>query len=165
MAGKKKRSTCLIVGLVLVGVCLCTVVIAGGAGYYFYSTGKLTLNQVLNWVNLGPAEIQIVNLSDDVLSAELTWTNPDTGETSHWGSKELTSYDISSFRGLSAGDYQLLLSTTTGLPPGGTCYLTLKGGDMMKFFAVPEGVGVILSGKKVTSTDQVNMETAPLCQP
>ncbi|MFH2129330.1 MAG: hypothetical protein ABIK68_03070 [bacterium] len=164
MAGNKKRNTCLIVGLVLVGLCLCSLVILGGGGYYLYSNGQLSYNQVLNWFNLGPAEIQIANLTDGVLSAEMTWTDPDTGETSHWGSKELASFDISSFRDLAAGKYQLTLSTSNGIPFGGTCRMNLKGGDLIEFIAVPEGIGVILSGGNVTAPEEVNMLTSPLCQ-
>lgn len=161
----KKRNSCLIVGLVLVGLCLCTLVIGGGAGYYLYATGQLTFNQVLNWVNLGPAEIQIANFSDGELYVEMTYTNEETGETNHWGSKELASYDISSFGGLSAGEYQLTFSASNGLPTDGTCYLTVKGGDLFEFMAVPEGVGVILSGAKVATPEEVNILTSPLCQP
>ena len=163
--GKKKRNSCLLVGFALAGLCLCSLVIAGGGGYYLYSTGQLTYSQVLNWFNLGPAEIQILNLSDDVLFAELTWINPETGETSHSGSKEMESFDISSFHDLAGGNFELELWTNSGMPQGGTCGLTLKGGDVMKFIAVPEGIGVILSGKKITSPDHVNMLTTPLCQP
>ncbi|MBN2043735.1 MAG: hypothetical protein JW757_01845 [Anaerolineales bacterium] len=165
MQQKKSRNTCLIIGLVIVILCLCSVVVLGAGGYYLYTTGKLTYGEVLNWFNLGPAEIQISNFSDDILFAELTYTNQETGETNHWGSKEMGSYDISSFRGLSAGNYQLTLSTPTGLPQGGTCYLTVKGGDLIHFMAVPEGVGVILTGAKVSRPEEINLLTSPLCQP
>lgn len=165
MSGKRKRNSCLMIGLALIGLCLCGLVIVGGGGYYLYSTGELTVNEVLNWVNLGPAEIQIANFTDDVLFAEMTYTNEETGETNHWGSKEMNSYDISSFRGLSAGDYQLIFSSNTGMPQGATCYLTVKGGDLFEFMAVPEGIGVLLSGAKVSTPEEVNMLTSPLCQP
>jgi hypothetical protein len=165
MAGNKKRNTCLIVGLVLVGLCLCTLVLVGGGGYYLYSTGQLTYNEVLNWFDLGPAEIQIANFSDEILFVELTYSDEETGETKHWGSKEMESFDISSFRGLSAGEYQMTLSTNSGLPQGGICYLTVRGGDMIQFMAVPEGVGIIIEDAKVSTPEEVNILTSPFCQP
>jgi len=164
-SGRKPILTCLLVVLVVSVLCICGIIILGGGGYYLYTSGQYTINDVLNLVGRGPAEIQIVNLSDGDLYAELIYIDEETGETSHHTSLDLASYDISTMRDLSAGQFQLNLSTSLGVPEDGICWLNLRGGDIYRFVVVPDGVGVILSGEDVDSAEEVDIRTSSLCQP
>ncbi len=165
MDGKKKRNTCLIVGLVLVGMCCCTIIGLGGGGYYLYTTGHLDLNEISALLGMGPVKIEIANLSDITLYAEITYEDDEvTGETHTHSSLVLEPFDIRVVSGLSARVYQVVFSSDGGMPNGGTCILKVRGGDHLTFIAVPEGIGVVREGDEVTTSEEVNITTSPICQ-
>ncbi|MFH2129332.1 MAG: hypothetical protein ABIK68_03080 [bacterium] len=164
MEPKKKRNTCLIVGLAVVVLCLCGAVAAGGIGYYLYSSGKLTPDDIAKIFGMGPAEIQIANLSDSTLTAELTYIDDETGEERSSESLEMGPYDLRTISGLSARTYTLTFASNSGSPEGGSCHLKVRGGDSLSFIAVPEGIGVIKNGESVSSSEEVNIQTSPICR-
>ena len=164
MAEKKRRNTCLIVGLGLVAACLCIVVILGGGGYYLYTTGKLSLNDVLGFVGIGPGEVQVSNLSDGMLFLELTYIDEETGERLTADSLELSPFDIHILPNLTPREYQITIDSEFGMPPGGTCRLNLGGGDIISLIAVPEGIIVYREGDTPSASEEINLLTSPVCQ-
>jgi len=164
MAGGKKRNSCLIVGLGLVAACLCAAVILGGGGYYLYSTGRLSMDDVLGFVGMGPGEVQVSNLSDGMLSVELTYMDEETGEERTAESLEMAPFDIRILTGLTPREYQITIRSEFEMPPGGTCRLNLAGGDTVSLAAVPEGVIVYREGDNPSTSEEINLLTSPVCQ-
>ncbi|MFN2145739.1 MAG: hypothetical protein ACK2T7_10330 [Anaerolineales bacterium] len=160
----KKRRTCLIVVIVILVLCCCTVIVLGGGGYYLYSTGRLSVNDVTGLLGIGPAEIQVANLTDTTLTAELTYTDVETGEERHYESLEMGEFDVNTITGVSARAYTLTFSTGSGVPQGGSCYMRVSGGDSWVFVAVPDGIGVVRNGDVVDSNEDVNILTSFLCR-
>jgi hypothetical protein len=163
---RKKRSpwmTCLLVVVIIGTLSVCGMVVLGGIGAYLYSTGTVTLNDILNIANLGPAEIQLVNLSDGRIDVDLRFINEEDDSTSHFDSASLEPFDMAAFRSISKGRYELIFEVPNGLPPNDTCNLNVKGGSFYHVAVVPEGIVIVLEGEKVTSVEEVNMATSPLC--
>lgn len=164
MAGRKRRNTCLIVGLGFVAACLCAVVILGGGGYYLYSTGKLSLGDVLGFVGMGPGEVHVSNLSDGILYVEMTYIDEETGEKRTAEELEMAPFDIRILTDLTPREYQITISSEFEMPPGGSCRLYLGGGDTVSLVAVPEGVIVYREGDSVSTGEEINLLTSLVCQ-
>lgn len=164
MAQPKKRRTWLIVIVVIIALCCCTVIGLSGGGYYLFSSGQLNVDDITGFLGMGPATIQIANLTETTLDAELTYFDEETGEERNHESLEMDEYDIRTVTGLSARNYTLTFTTGSGVPQGGVCQLSIKGGDSWVFMAVPEGIGVIRNGEAVESNTDVNILTSFLCR-
>ena len=164
MAQPKKRRTCLIIALAVIVACLCLTVLAGAGGYYLYSTGKLSLNDVLGFVGMGPGEIQVSNLSDDRLNVEVTYLDEESGEERTAESLEMAPFDIRILTRLTPREYQITVSSEVDTPPGGVCRLNLRGGDTVSLIAVPDGVIVYREGDNVSAGQEINLLTSPVCQ-
>ena len=161
---KRRRTTCLIVSLGLIVTCFCVTVILGGGGYYLFSSGRVSLNDVLGFVGLGPGELQVSNLSDSMLYVEVAYIDEETGERYNAQSLEMDPYDIRILPGLTPREYHITISSEFGEPPGGSCLLNLGGGDIVSLVAVPEGVVVYREGDQVSTSEEVNLLTSPVCQ-
>jgi len=133
-------------------------------GAYLYSTNIITLNDILNIANLGPGEIQFVNLSDDTIEIELRSIDEEAGETYHVDSASMNPYDMASFRSISKGRYELSIAAPGGSITGETCYLNIKGGDAYHVAVIPEGIIIALEGKKFNNPEEINMATSSLCE-
>ena len=164
MSPNKKRRTWLIVIGVILALCCCSVILLGGGGYYLITSGQLNVDDITGFLGMGPAKIQIANLTDTTLDAELTYFDEETGEERNPESLEMDEYDIRTITGLSARNYTLIFTTGSGVPQGGVCKLSIKGGDSWVFMAVPEGIGVIRNGEAVESNTDVNILTSFLCK-
>jgi hypothetical protein len=164
MTDQKRRNTCLLAAMGILAACLCASLLLGGGGYYLYRTGGLNLNEVLGFVGMGPGEVQISNLSDSTLEMVMTYIDEETGEERSGESVQLAPYDIRILPNLTPREYQIVINSNLGLPPGGECRINLRGGDTVSFVAVPEGVLVYRDGDNVSSSDEVNLLTSPVCQ-
>ena len=163
----KKRPwiTCLIVVAALAVISICCLALAGGAGYYLYTNGKIDLNQILSLTGMGPSEIQVINLSDGPITAQLERIDDETGESYNQGDLDLAPYDIASYRNLYTSDYILQINVPNGQPPNSTCNLTIKGGQVYRVVTVPEGTVIARDGNKVDTVEELDMTTSSLCQP
>ena len=162
---KNKRRTWLIVIGVILALCCCSVILLGGGGYYLYSNGQLDLNQITSFLGIEPGIIEIANLSDTTLYAEITYEDEEvTGEVHTHSSLELGSFDIRTLSGISARLYQVVFTSKSGEPAGGTCTLKINSGDHLTFVAVPEGIGVIREGDQISTNEEVNITTSPICR-
>jgi len=151
-----------ILGLIVI-LCLCGSVLVLGSGTYLYSSGTISINDIIKIVNLGPSELQIVNLSEGDIEVNLIYFDENDGETSHIQSKNLSPYDIKTLRSISPGSYQLEIIVSNGMPSSDVCDLKIKGGSFYSIAVLPEGIIIALDGKKVTSINDVNMATSSLC--
>ena len=164
---RKKRSPLITCGLVVIAIgilCFCCTVLLGSSGYYLFSSGRITLNDILNLVNLGPGEIQLVNLSDGRVEVELRWVDDEDGDTYHQDSASLEPYDMAAFRSVSSGHYELIINVPNGRPRGDTCYLNVRGGSSYHVAVVPDGIVIVLEGDRVTEVEEVNMATTEMCE-
>jgi len=164
---KKKRSpilTCLMILGVFACVTVCLVAAVGGGGYYAFSNGLLSQREVLNAVGLGRGEISIVNISDDTLETELIRLDTESGSPETVNSENLAPYDISGYGGIQPGEYELHISTPSGIPAGGICRLTVGSGDSFQFVAVPSGIAVTQEGVEAQNADEIDMLTSGLCK-
>jgi len=164
MAQPKKRNTCLIIALVLIGACVCLTAAAGVGGFFLYRSGQLSLNDVLGLVGMGPGEVQVSNLSDGTLYVEVTYLDEETGERHTAESLEMAPFDIRLLNNLTPREYQITISSEFETPPGGSCRLNLGGGDTVSLVAVPEGVIVYREGDNITTSEEINLLTSPVCQ-
>jgi hypothetical protein len=161
----KKRTwkTCLIIGCVIVVISFCCLVVVGGLGYYLYTSGQLDVNQILSFAGFGPSEIQIINLSDGSINAQLERIDDETGERYEQGSLDLAPYDTASFRSISANKYILDIEVPNGLPPSSSCFLRIKGGQVFRVVTVPEGTIIALDGNKVDDIEELDITTSSIC--
>jgi hypothetical protein len=162
---KKSRKTCLIVAAVIVIIGFCCLITAGGIAYYLYTNGQLDINQVLSFAGMGQSEIQVINLSDGPIDAQLDRIDDESGESYNQGSLELAPYDIASFRSLSANKYILKINVPSGLPPNSSCTLKIKGGQVYRAVTVPEGTVIARDNNKVDTAEELDINTSSLCQP
>lgn len=166
-APRRKRSpllTCTAILILLFVACVCGSAVIVGAGGYLYSNNIITLNDILNIANLGPGEIQFVNLSDDTIEIELRSIDDEDGETHQVDSASMKPYDMTSFHSISKGRYELSITAPGGSITGDTCYLNLKGGDAYHVAVIPEGIIIALEGMKINGPEDINMATSSLCE-
>ncbi len=163
----KKRPwiTCMIVVGVIAAISICCLAVVGGFGYYLYTNGQLDINQILSFAGIGPSEIQVINLSDGLIEAQLDRIDDESGESYNQGTLDLAPYDIASFRTLSASDYILHINVPNGLPPSSTCTLKIKGGQVYRVVTVPEGTVIARDKNDVDSIEELDISTSSLCQP
>lgn len=157
--------TCLIIAAIIVVICFCCLVTAGGIGYYLYSNGRLDFNQILSITGVGPTEIQVINLSDGPVKAQLDRIDDESGESYNQGTLNLAPYDIAWFRTLSTGKYILQINASNGQPPNSTCTLKIKGGHIYRVVTVPEGTVIARDNNKANSAEELDINTSSLCQP
>ena len=162
---KRPWRTCLLVLAALVVVGVCCLALVGGIGYYLYLNGGLDVNQLLSFAGIGPSEIQVINLSDGPIEANLDRIDDETGEFYNKGTLDLSPYDIASFRRLSASEYILQIDVPNGLPPSSTCPLKVGGGQVYRVVAVPDGIVIALDDHDVDSLEELDMRTSSLCRP
>ena len=164
MEQKKKRRNCLLISLAVVVGCLCVTVILGGVGYYLYSTGELSLDDIPGLGAFGPGEIQVINLSDGEIEAALTRISTD-GETINEGNGDLAPYDIKTFRSLNSNRYTLAIDVLNGVPASNSCTIEVGGGETYRVVVVPEGMVITLDGEQPDRVEEINILTSPHCQP
>ena len=164
---RKKRPwiTCLIVVVAIAVLSICCLAAAGGVGYYLYTNGQIDVNQLLSIAGMGPSEIQIINLSDGPIEANLDRIDDETGEAYSKDTLDLDPYDIASYRNLFTSDYILYINVPNELPPSSTCALSIKGGQVYRVVTVPEGTVIARDGSKVDTVEELDMTTSSLCQP
>jgi len=159
---KKKRS-CLLWIVIILLILACGLLALGGAGYYMYTTGQITPLQLMNL--LGAGEISIANLTDEMLEIELVQLETDAGEPSTFDNLSLESYGMDAIGSIPSGSYRLILKTPSNQPPGVTCHIRIKGGDIYQIVGVPEGFAISREGFNATNASELNMQTSSLCQP
>lgn len=164
---KAKRSpiiTCLAITGILACGLVCLLAAVGGGGYYAISTGSLNQRTVLNAVGLGSGDITIINIADDSLETKLVRLDTESGSPETVDSEEIAPFEISGYGGIQPGQYELLISSLSGIPAGGRCRLTIASGDSFQFVAVPDGIAVTQEGQAAQSADELDMSTAGLCR-
>ncbi|HCU57517.1 MAG TPA: hypothetical protein DF984_04710 [Anaerolineaceae bacterium] len=162
---KRSSKTFLIIAVVIVLISCCCLAAIGGVGYSLYANGQLTFNGGLSITGRGPGEIQIINLSDGPIKAQLDRIDDESGESYGQGTLDLAPYDIASFRSLYKDTYLLQISVPSGAPPDSTCTLKIKGGQVYRVVTVPEGTVIARDNNKVDSAEELDINTSSLCQP
>ncbi len=73
-------------------------------------------------------------------------------------------FDIKTLRSISSGDYRINVESYNDQPQGQVCNLHIKGGSFYSIAVLPEGIVIALDGKSVSSIDDIDMKTSPLCE-
>jgi hypothetical protein len=157
---KKSRAGCCVGGCLAVLVGLC-----GGIAvlYFMIQNGTITQRQILNAVGLGTGEASILNLTDGNLNVTLDPIS--TGTPDPYSSSSLTvpAAQSDAFVALSPGRYSLKF-TSEADGSNSECTIKVDSGDNYSFVAVPEGVGVFREKEAPQSSEDVNVNTSPLCK-
>ena len=160
--GFKPGGCCLIFfGLSVLG--LCCILIFAGAGYYLVSQGTINVNETLNIFNLGPAEMQLVNLADGTIEFKLE-KFMDDGTLSEVDSATLEPYELAVFGPISNGEYLFNVEVRSNIPASGSCRLEIQKGDRFAVAALPEGIVFALGGESPASAADALLATSPLCK-
>ncbi len=163
---KKRRGlSCWSIAAILIIISLCALLVFGGGGYYLYSTGKISRRTIMNAIGMGAGEISFANLGDSRISANLIRLDTETGSPENFQSLSLESLDIGGIGAIPPGNYELQLSTASGIPAGGSCHLTIQSGDIFHLVVVPEGIAITKEGYDVSYAAEVHFQTSPLCRP
>jgi hypothetical protein len=156
--------TCLAVMGVLACGLVCLLATVGGGGYYAISTGSLNQRTILNAVGLGTGDITIINIVDDSLETRLVRLDTESGSPETVDSEEIAPFEISGYGAIQPGEYEIQISSPSGIPAGGICRLTIASGDSFQFVAVPDGIAVTKEGQAAESADDLDMSTTGLCR-
>jgi hypothetical protein len=146
------------VGLTLILLGLVLVVVIGGAVAMFM--GVFTPNQLLNLVGQGPAYVEVDNMRDRSITADLVVVGGD-GETTR--SADLESFDLRTLTAGGPGLYRLTVSDSSG-DSIARCTMEIGGGNQWQFVVLPETVLVVLNEQTPSRSEDLFVETSRLCE-
>ena len=164
---KKKRNpilSCLMILGIFACVSVCLLTVAGAGGYYMVSTGRWSQREILTAVGMGAGEISIVNIADDTLETELIHLDTESGSPETVNSENVAPFEISGYGGIQPGQYELHITSPSGIPTGGICRMSIASGDSFQFVAVPSGIAITKEGTNTQSADDLDMATSGLCR-
>lgn len=158
---KKKHGCgcCLLVVLTL----LFGLIAAVAGGFFAWRAGYINQIKILNTIGQGYGEISVVNVSDTTVEVEITPLTSDASELLET-ILEIEPEEISSFRALKPGTYQLDVSNSFGVSRG-TCMLEVVSGDVYQLVIIPQAVAITRESQHSTSPQELNILTSSLCQP
>ena len=160
---RKSRPSCLMTCVVLLLVSCCCIALLGGVGYYLYQTGDLDPQSL--FVRFGLGEVQIANLTEETLEAELFQLDAETGQYQRYDSRILEAYDLASIGSILPGTYEMRFTFSSGNAVDGSCWMQIKSGQVYQFAAVRQGVAVTLDGYQPDDPDEIDILTSSLCRP
>lgn len=126
---RRWRPGCFTILLVLVAA------LVGGA-VYAYQNGIVTPRLVLNAVGFGAAEIELVNLRDDAIRADIV---PATQADAVPAAFRLAAFEIRTYRAVRPAELRITLVGADGAELG-DCTLSLANADRLQIVALPDTV-------------------------
>jgi hypothetical protein len=170
-----KKSGCCgkwLLVIVLVSIVACLVL--GGAGYYFFTQGIFTQNDLKSLIGIGNATIDINNLSDTTVyvTIETSEVDAEGTESTSYDNWELTPNDVQSNSEFSctSSKTRILFGSTESGEELGACAFTLKSGDQYHFIVLPDKIVIdrvtfpeYLDQPPATGNDMI-LSTSTLCQ-
>ena len=161
---RKRKISCFRIFVIVLLSCICALVAVGAGGYYAYRTGKISQREILNILGLGSGEITIINITDDSINTELIRLDTESGSPELIDDGYFAPYEINGYGGIQPGEYEFRITSPSGIPPGGTCRMTISSGDEFQFVVVPSGIAITQEGVEVHNPDQIDMLTSGLCR-
>jgi hypothetical protein len=151
----------------LLGGCLVLIVgclVVGVGGFVAYQSHLITLNSVLNLVGLGPGAVEMDNFRDDAVQVSVLQLDVASDKTPIQDSFQVDSLDIHTSGLQNPGRYRVDFGLTSGSADLGTCTITLKGGDLYQFVALPDKVVVNRVNRPANSGPDFVVATSALCR-
>ena len=138
---------------------------AGGGAVLFglIRNGAISQHQIMNMIGQGTGELSIANLSDDTLSMELAYFDPQTTSPTVLSTNKLKSFEVHGAGQINPGRYRLTITAPTGKPGSGVCSLKISSGDAYQITVVRTGA-LISNGRGASGSADLAFPTSPLCQ-
>lgn len=159
---QKRKHGCGCCLLIVLALFLGLVALVAG-GFFAWRAGYINQIKILNAIGQGYGEISVVNVSDTTVKVAITPLTADTTELLE-SMLEIDPQEISSFRALKPGMYQLDLSDASGISRG-TCTLEVVSGDVYQLVVIPQAVAITRESQNSTTPKELNILTSSLCQP
>jgi hypothetical protein len=149
---------------------LVLVLLAGGVGglYLLIRNGTISQHSLMNTLGMGTGEIQVSNLSDGTLTADLTdlgtgTATPSSGSNgSLFGSTHtMKSLETQNFVNLQPGRYDLHIGTGAN---GGPCALKIDSGDVYHVAILRTAIVITRDKEAAQTKADVTFPTSSLCQ-
>ena len=144
---------------------LCLISVVGV--FFAIRSGAITQTTLLNLVGLGPATIEVMNFRDDAIQASITpLSESKEGTTEEESGKNLAlkAFEVSSYRASNPGKYRVEIRPTSKSTPAGLCTLTVRGGDLYRFIALPDGIMVNRANSPSMTGKDLVLETSAFCR-
>ena len=145
-------------GLILAGCA------AGVGGYLAYQGGLLTPEMVLGLVGLGPADLEVDNFREDLVSVSITQLDAPSESLPLEVALELNPLDVRTYRVQNPGQYRIDFATATGAADLGSCTLDLRSGDHYQFVALPERIVINRVDDPVSVGTDLIVSSSTLCR-
>ncbi|RPI25241.1 MAG: hypothetical protein EHM70_20335 [Chloroflexota bacterium] len=140
------------------------VAVVGAGGYFAYTSGILTLDNLMELAGMGPAYIEIDNFRDEPITVSIVQLDVAEDDYPITAFYELNSFDIKVSTIGEAGRYQVDFGFSGGGADLGTCILTLSGGDQIQFVPLPDQIVVNDVKDPVSTGSDLVVSTSSLCR-
>jgi len=164
VAAKPKGRGCgrwLIAGCLVLLLAGCA---AGVGGYLAYQGGLLTPEMVLGLVGLGPANLEVDNFREDLVSVSITQLDAPSESLPLEVALELNPFDVRTYRVQNPGQYRIGFATATGAADLGSCTLDVRSGDHFQFVTLPDMIVVNPVDDPVSVGTDLIVSTSSLCR-
>ncbi len=126
------------------------------------ATGIVRYNDLARLIGMGPGEIYVQNLRDDLVTVTIQQVGEGDAST-QIAEDQIGPADVRAYpeRGSGAWDIRFMGADGSDL---GTCQLNMSGNGRFTFMVLPDIVVVSSAGHSVTSGDDFVIRTSPLCR-
>ncbi len=140
------------------------VLLIGLIGLFFgLATGILRYNDLARLIGMGPGEIYVQNLRDDLVTVTIQQAGGEGDASAPIHEDQIGPADVRAFpeRANGAWDIRFLGADGSDL---GTCQLTVSGNGRYTFMVLPDIVVVSSAGQSATRGDDLVLHNSPLCR-
>ncbi len=145
-------------------VSIALLLVAGIGGFVALQSGALTLTTALNWVGLGPANIEVDNFRDERIAVTILQIETPRDAAPAQISFDLKPFDIRTWVAENPGRYRVTFRIAPNHAPLGECTLTLKSGDEYQFVTLPDRLVVNRVNNPVAVGSDLIVASSRLCR-
>ncbi|HYI21264.1 MAG TPA: hypothetical protein VEX62_01380 [Candidatus Limnocylindrales bacterium] len=150
-------------GLKLVVVVL-FVLLVGLVGLIFgLATGILRYNDLARLIGMGPGEIYVQNLRDDLVTVTLQQADGQGDASTPMHEDQIGPADVRAYPERASGGWDIRFLGADGRVLG-ACELTMSGNGRYTFMVLPDVVVVSSAAHPATSGDDYVTQASPLCR-
>jgi hypothetical protein len=141
-------------------ILLLLVVASVGGAVYAYQNGALTPRLVLNAIGFGAAEIELVNLRDDAIRADIV---PATQADAVPAVFRLAPFEVRTYRAVRPAELRFALVGADGVELG-ACTLALANGERLQVVALPDTTLIRRIGELAPAGADLVLDGSSLCR-
>jgi hypothetical protein len=116
----------------------------------------------LRSIGFGPAFVEVVDLQDVPITAELEQSTSDSDHPGDFQSMALASLDVRTFATGGSGRYELTIKDAAG-NPFDTCTMTVGSGEQYRFVVLKDTVAVRRLGPAPSAGTELTTDVSSLC--